>query len=1124
MSNSFPGGLLTTGADTSYSVALNGSSDYLTWSGSTVGTSQFTFECWFYYTGTFASIAAFVGPGSAVTNALNLYINNSTQLTFDQYGITATSFTVPTMVANKWYHVAFVRGASNACTVFLDGVRSSTGTSTISTNYADIASIGYVSSAVPRYFPGFLSNVRYTKSAVYNPNVTSITVPTQFFPSGNPELLTCQSPTLIDDSTNNYTITAVSGAKVSNFTPFAGYKGFNPALGAAAGGVWTLEQATSYQSNRTWPIYDPYFNQTTLLLHGQGTNGANNSSFVDSSSNNFALTRNGNATQGSFSPFATNGWSNYFDGSDDRLITSSSILGSAYGSGGSSSALKSTIEAMVYLNKYGSAVSDSDDTAIISKGSTYGNFCILDDGRLMWYHFDGSLRTPTSTGIVPLNAWTHVAATISNGVVTFYVNGAAVGTGTWYGMSQTSDPVYIGEATGASAQSLNGYLSNLRVSSIVRTITVPTAPYVADAYTDLLTCQDNRFVDNSANKYAITVNTGTPSIQAFSPFVPAYITPTTYSNFFDGSGDYLTAPNSTAFSLPADFTIDCWWYPTDLSASSNVWCLGDSRSANNGLLLYWSSGSGKLLVYRNSATIITSSINTPVNTWYHLAVVRSGSTIALYINGVSAGTVTDTTSFASVAANGFAICAEYAGSYIAGKSACISNLRVLKGTALYTSAFTPPSAPLTAVPGTSLLTCQSSTFIDNSTNNFTITANGNVQPVQSPTPFPPIVDTTTINASYQPVLDGGSYYGDGSGDYLVNNSDNLQVGASTNFTLEFWVYRTSSFTSDQGRCVFAIGSEATNRMQFTLNGSAARIEVYGGTLDFNGGTIPLNAWTHVAFVRTGGSTISIYINGVFATSASWSGVIGNTGGFIFGANRSVSNYIDCPVSGLRLLNGTALYTSNFAPPVAPPTPIANTTLLLNFTNAGIVDDTAKNVLETVADAKISTTVSKYGGSSMVFDGTGDWLISANGRNFINGTEPFTFECWVYITGTPNYWSICGAGSGTFLLTIQNLTTININPYGSGNTLSATTSLSINTWTHIAATRNSANRFDIWVNGVSVGNTTSSQSFGSPTYYAIGAADSGATQPFIGYLNDVRITKACRYFGNFTPPTSSFQNQ
>jgi hypothetical protein len=79
----------------------------------------------------------------------------------------------------------------------------------------------------------------------------------------------------------------------------------------------------------TVAVLDPYFTYTTLLLHGDGTNNANNHAFVDSSNNNFTITRNGNATQGTFSPFGDN-WSNFFDGNGDYLsFTGSSNLTAA---------------------------------------------------------------------------------------------------------------------------------------------------------------------------------------------------------------------------------------------------------------------------------------------------------------------------------------------------------------------------------------------------------------------------------------------------------------------------------------------------------------------------------------------------------------------------------------------------------------------------------------------------------------------------------------------------------------------------------------------------------------------------------------------------------------------------
>ena len=73
-------------------------------------------------------------------------------------------------------------------------------------------------------------------------------------------------------------------------------------------------------------VTDAYFNLVTLLLPGNGTNGAQNNTFLDSSSNNFSITRNGNTTQGTFSPFSQTGWGNYFDTSSWLTIASNAAF------------------------------------------------------------------------------------------------------------------------------------------------------------------------------------------------------------------------------------------------------------------------------------------------------------------------------------------------------------------------------------------------------------------------------------------------------------------------------------------------------------------------------------------------------------------------------------------------------------------------------------------------------------------------------------------------------------------------------------------------------------------------------------------------------------------------------
>ena len=73
---------------------------------------------------------------------------------------------------------------------------------------------------------------------------------------------------------------------------------------------------------------DPFFNAVSLLLHGDGTNGAQNNTFLDSSTNNFTVTRNGNTTQGTNTPFsqADGYWSNYIGGTLGFSVAGSSAL------------------------------------------------------------------------------------------------------------------------------------------------------------------------------------------------------------------------------------------------------------------------------------------------------------------------------------------------------------------------------------------------------------------------------------------------------------------------------------------------------------------------------------------------------------------------------------------------------------------------------------------------------------------------------------------------------------------------------------------------------------------------------------------------------------------------------
>ena len=199
-------------------------------------------------------------------------------------------------------------------------------------------------------------------------------------------------------------------------------------------------------------------------------------------------------------------------------------------------------------------------------------------------------------------------------------------------------------------------------------------------------------------------------------------TTSTYGGSFNGTSQYLNFTGNSSLQLSTgSFTIEAWVYGPTQAAYAGI--TGSSTVTSGWTFRLNNTGN---LVLTNGSTTYTSSSTVTINTWTHVAVARSGTSLYFFINGNAAGTATssdsiDLTSGTFQIAKGFSV--DTSNSYFNGS---ISNLRIVKGTAVYTSSFTPPTSPLTAISGTSLLTLQNATIIDNSTNAFSITNNGSV--------------------------------------------------------------------------------------------------------------------------------------------------------------------------------------------------------------------------------------------------------------------------------------------------------------------------------------------------------------------------------------------------------------
>lgn len=208
--------------------------------------------------------------------------------------------------------------------------------------------------------------------------------------------------------------------------------------------------------------------------------------------------------------------------------------------------------------------------------------------------------------------------------------------------------------------------------------------------------QNNTFLDSSANNVAVTSN-GVPTQGTFTPFSHAG-----WSGYFNGTTDYLTTPSTTNYNLGAggDFTVESWIYVT-ATGNNTILTLGTGGSAtywlfqvNSNGSMTWQSNSGNW-AWANTYTTAASIVTT--NVWTHVAAVRAGNNFNIYVNGISQYF---TTSFnAGTGAGGTLYIGTYYanynndGSYFRGY---ISNLRIVKGSAVYTANFIPPTAPITS--------------------------------------------------------------------------------------------------------------------------------------------------------------------------------------------------------------------------------------------------------------------------------------------------------------------------------------------------------------------------------------------------------------------------------------------
>jgi hypothetical protein len=576
--------------------------------------------------------------------------------------------------------------------------------------------------------------------------------------------------------------------------------------------------STFFTSNSVSLSSDPYFNYVTLLLSSNSPNNQQNSAFKDSATSNpggWTITRSGNTSQGAFTPFVLNDgyWSNYFPGNGNYLTPAA---GNAVYNPGATG--EWTFECWIYPTSSGAFYG-------VGGGGVYDNSIACywgGDGNTNKFTFLQGNGSSNPVNIVSSitstpNTWYHYAVSKdSSNVIRMFINGTQAGTATYSGaISSGNRPVINGvnDNNGLGNDGSASYISNLRwvkggclYTSNFTPSTQPLTTSVSSGTCYLLFAQSNRFRDVSNT--STFVPSGAPSVEAFTPFQT--ITNTDGGSiYFDGTGDYLTPNNGIPLGA-GDFTIDFWLYSSrQASYGTNLYTIfsGEYSGSGEGWALSVTTYDQIAKYFGLSFTYgtygaytvgLTTNNYLSSKTWQHIAVTRTSNTWRIFVDGVSQTLSTQNQASSFNTANNFNNSAmiKNIGESFQGY---IHGLRVVVGSSLYTSNFSLPTVPPTAVSGTTLLLSSTNAGIIDVTGKTVIETVGDAKV------------STAISK-----FGTGSIIFDGTGDYLAAVK-NIPVG-SGDFTIECFVYLASGALGvDRHFIQLDVGTSSTTVL-LALNG------------------------------------------------------------------------------------------------------------------------------------------------------------------------------------------------------------------------------------------------------------------------------------------------------------------
>ena len=919
--------------------------------------------------------------------------------------------------------------------------------------------------------------------------------------------------------------------------------------------------------------------KSSLLMKATGNNGTN-STVTDASGSSHSLTMNGDAFTTTFSPYRAGGY-------NIHLATASSYVKSATSSdfdiGGTGNF---SLEGFIFVNSDHSLANNARFLSFDTDYSGSKSFGIIindtDNSNHITAYAVGS-RILISSVSLKKDQWNHIVLCRTGNDLGLFLNGLRIAHNDSFTTSLNSGNTYlqIGQTDNSSTDGFVGEVRDVRFINGSHVydassgfLTVPTESLTAVTNTKFLINNVGYLKDLSASKHALTIS-GTVSktvskITAFSDNTSAKSGQAPYdfetysaskhggSVKLDGSGDYVSAASSADFGFgTGDFTIEGWYYQTTATNYSILFATGNSSSGIGSHMR--SNGNITITVPGTTVSHEFTSVYTPtINVWYHVAVVRNGSTITVYLNGESVGSASNSLNYNS--ANKINIGMD-GNSSSAAFNGYVSDFRVVKGTAVYTSAFTPPTSPLSVVTNTKLLMnpgTSVSIFDAIGGHSFDLSSG--------------ITSSTTKkkNAASSLYADGSApQHGGAVFEANSDESDNVDLEDEP-FTIECWFWNSAAPSGEKSWFQLGPGDATYSNnitAQFRDNATPGGVFIYftGGNTSaaltghdastmgssHTGGNLVSTDWTHMVITRNPiFAKTTLYLNGTATdTSTSTSAVNSNSSLKLGGGPYSGwQGYIE----DFRISTGSIRYPID---PV-PTTLSSNSDTFFLIFHTSNVNTIAGDSNWTVGNGGVGPVASDFGpapgmksayfndnsNSKLTLTSAAASSVYTMGAVSNGAADNFSIEFWMWPdedsigdNATTTFSTYGEADDGSVLRFLQRTDGKHrINRFGNSDnhdiSSSNTTKLFIpRTWTHYYYAEEysgSSMYWAVFANGVLMDSgSRSSSNSESFDFQNITIGCRGDNQnPFKGYISNMRLQRGTVAFpkaayNQFNVPTS-----